>query len=68
MRKIFIVSLLLLVSCTCLFAQSIPRWKTLPDIPAMPKADSSGLAPINGVQLYYAIFNNAGKDPVMMAQ
>ncbi|SCC50012.1 Pimeloyl-ACP methyl ester carboxylesterase [Chitinophaga costaii] len=32
----------------------------------MPKADQSGLAPVNDIQLYYAIFNKNGKDPVLL--
>jgi len=43
-----------------------PLWKTLPDIPPMPKADESGLASINDIRMYYAIFNKEGKDPVLL--
>src|SRR5450432_1601132 len=66
MRKILFVSLLFLIAGAHLFGQATPRWKTLPEIPVMPKADTSGLAAINGAQLYYAVFNNAGKDPVIL--
>ena len=66
MRKIFIVVLLLSATAVRSFAQETSRWKTLPEVPAMPKADRSGMAPINGVQLYYAVFNNAGTDPVIL--
>jgi pimeloyl-ACP methyl ester carboxylesterase len=47
-------------------AQTTPRWKTLPDIPAMPTADTSGLASVNGARLYFAVFNKKGKDPVIL--
>ncbi len=45
---------------------TVPLWKTLPDIPPMPKADESGLAPVNGIKMYYAVFNKEGKDPVIL--
>src|SRR5438270_11659517 len=41
-------------------------WKTLPVVPPMPKADESGLAPVNDIKMYYAVFNKQGKDPVIL--
>jgi pimeloyl-ACP methyl ester carboxylesterase len=32
----------------------------------MPQADESGLAPVNDIKIYYAIFNKKGKDPVIL--
>jgi pimeloyl-ACP methyl ester carboxylesterase len=55
----------LLFSVFFISAQT-PLWKTLPEPPAMPKADKSGLAAVNGVKLYYAIFNQQGKEPVLL--
>jgi pimeloyl-ACP methyl ester carboxylesterase len=43
-----------------------PRWKTLPELTSMPKPDTSGLVPVNGIQLYYAIYNQQGKEPVLL--
>lgn len=43
-----------------------PLWQTLPVEPAMPAADQSGLAPVNDIKMYYAIFNKNGKDPVFL--
>lgn len=49
------------------FAQTAkPLWQTLPATPTMPVAEESGLAPVNGIKLYYAIFNKHGKDPVIL--
>ena len=45
---------------------TVPLWKTLPDIPPMPQADESGLAPVNDIKIYYAIFNKEGKEPVIL--
>ena len=45
---------------------TVPLWKTLPDPPPMPKADDTGLAPVNDIKMYYAIFNKEGKEPVIL--
>jgi pimeloyl-ACP methyl ester carboxylesterase len=31
-------------------------WKQLPSLPSMPEAEQSGYAPVNGVEIYYAIY------------
>jgi len=41
-------------------------WKTLPEVPPMPQSDESGLASVNDIKMYYAIFNKEGKDPVIL--
>lgn len=40
------------------------RWQTLPEPAAMPKADESGFAKVNGIDMYYAVYG-AG-DPVLL--
>jgi pimeloyl-ACP methyl ester carboxylesterase len=32
----------------------------------MPAADESGMAPVNDIQMYYAVFNKGGPDPVLL--
>jgi pimeloyl-ACP methyl ester carboxylesterase len=32
----------------------------------MPKSDRAGHAQVNGIDLYFAIFNDAGSDPVLL--
>lgn len=54
-----------------LFASTIPAWAedlwmTVPPPAAMPKADESGLAPVNDIQMHYEIYNAAGSDPVLL--
>lgn len=54
-----------------MFAVAIPAraedlWKTVPPPAALPKADESGLAPVNDIQMYYEIYNAAGGDPVLL--
>lgn len=40
------------------------RWETLPKAPAMPVSKVAGYAPVNGIQMYYAVYG-AG-DPVLL--
>ncbi|MER9456752.1 alpha/beta hydrolase [Mesorhizobium sp. M0478] len=46
------------------FASAEERWQTLPEPAAMPKPEQSGYAPVNGIQMYYAVFG-AG-DPILL--
>jgi pimeloyl-ACP methyl ester carboxylesterase len=45
-------------------AHAEDRWMTVPDAPAMPAPASTGMAPVNGIQMYYATYG-AG-DPVLL--
>ena len=67
MKQAMMILIALLIVGRYAASQSpAPLWKTLPDIPPMPKADESGLASINDIRMYYAIFNKEGKDPVLL--
>jgi len=46
------------------FAHAEDRWMTLPEPPTMPQAAESGYAPVNGIQMYYAVYG-AG-DPILL--
>jgi pimeloyl-ACP methyl ester carboxylesterase len=37
-------------------AQAEPQWLTLPPTPSLPQAVKSGLAPVNGIKIWYAEF------------
>jgi pimeloyl-ACP methyl ester carboxylesterase len=39
------------------------RWTTLPAPPPMPTATQSGYAPVNGIQMYYAVYGEG--DPIL---
>jgi len=42
-------------------------WQTLPKFAPMPKADESGMAPVNDIQMYYAVYGAANPGvPVLM--
>ncbi|RJT32115.1 alpha/beta fold hydrolase [Mesorhizobium waimense] len=57
-------AIFVLFTASTAFAVAEERWQTLPEPAAMPKADQSGYAPVNGFQMYYAVFG-AG-DPVLL--
>ena len=54
---------ILLIASTAL-ATAEERWQTLPEPAAMPKPEQSGYAPVNGIQMYYAVFGQG--DPVLL--
>jgi pimeloyl-ACP methyl ester carboxylesterase len=67
MKQILMILTGALIASSCATGQvTVPRWKTLPDIPPMPQADESGFAPVNDIKLYYAIFNKDGVEPVIL--
>ena len=63
----FVVAFLLLVLALAP-ARAENLWDTLPVPAAMPKADKSGLASVNGIQMYYAVYGQGtpGGTPVLL--
>ncbi len=47
-----------------LAAQAEDRWLALPEPPPLPEAVKSGYAPVNGIELYYAVFGKG--DPILL--
>jgi len=45
-------------------ALATPQWLNLPPTPSLPKAARSGLAPVNGIKIWYATFGHG--EPVVM--
>ncbi len=41
-----------------------PQWETLPPTPSLPKAETSGYAPVNGIKIWYAEFGKG--EPVIL--
>jgi len=63
--RVLVAALFLVETCIAQ-TSSTPLWKTIPEVPAMPKADKSGLALVNDIKMYYAIFSDDGKEPVIL--
>ncbi|MCB1364330.1 MAG: alpha/beta fold hydrolase [Rhodobacteraceae bacterium] len=42
------------------------RWAAIPEPAEMPAATESGIAPVNGIGMYYAIYGEGGGVPVLM--
>ncbi|MBH5399467.1 alpha/beta hydrolase [Bradyrhizobium sp. CNPSo 4010] len=57
----FFIALLITVSVTTAHAA---QWLSLPPTPTLPKAAQSGLAPVNGVKVWYAVFGRG--QPVLL--
>ena len=45
-------------------AHAAPQWLTLPATPTLPSAAQSGLAPVNGIKIWYASFGQG--EPVLL--
>jgi len=43
-----------------------PVWQTLPPPAALPRADESGLAAVDDIMMWYAVYNKGGGDPVLL--
>jgi len=39
-------------------ARAEPQWLTLPPTPVLPSPEQSGLAPVNGIKIWYAVFGS----------
>ncbi len=63
MRRFAIIIALFLFGFTTA-ARAEPQWLTLPPTPTLPAAVKSGLAPINGIKIWYATFGHGA--PVIL--
>jgi pimeloyl-ACP methyl ester carboxylesterase len=57
MRRFAFASALLFL-CFTAAAHAEPQWLTLPPTPSLPAAAKSGLAPVNGIKVWYAEFGH----------
>ena len=64
MRRSLILILIFAALAVAQPAGAQPRWMQLPPTPPLPKAETSGLAPINGIRLWYAEFGRGA--PVIL--
>ncbi len=63
MRGLIILFLSLAIAAAAR-AGSEPQWLTLPETPTLPQPAHSGLAPVNGIQIWYAEFGQG--EPVIL--
>jgi pimeloyl-ACP methyl ester carboxylesterase len=45
-------------------SQGLAQWQTIPTPPPLPRPQRSGFAPVNGIQMYYAVYGKG--DPILM--
>ncbi len=60
--RLLVLTLAMLAFGTPLHAA--PQWLSLPPTPTLPKAAQSGLAPVNGIKIWYAVFGHG--QPVLL--
>jgi pimeloyl-ACP methyl ester carboxylesterase len=60
MRRLAFMFFLLFIGAP---AAATPQWMTAPPTPGLPRAEKSGLAPVDGIRIWYAVFG-AG-EPVL---
>jgi hypothetical protein len=58
------LALLALLLFSTSIAAAEERWQTLPEPAAMPTPADSGYAPVNGIEMYYAVFGTG--DPILL--
>jgi pimeloyl-ACP methyl ester carboxylesterase len=65
MRSLFaVITTLTAVLFSVLSALAADRWMTLPEPPPMPQSSQSGKAPVNGIEMYYAVYGSG--DPILL--
>lgn len=53
-------------ACVAVAAYAADRWMTIPTAPEMPEAVKSGIADVNGIGMYYAIYGDDDGVPILM--
>ncbi|HEV8017452.1 MAG TPA: alpha/beta fold hydrolase [Steroidobacteraceae bacterium] len=47
-------------------ARALEKWQTLPTPPPLPPAERSGYAPVNGIEMYYAVYGKGAGAPLLL--
>lgn len=67
MQRIGLVVALVLALAQSAFAgDNLPKWKTAPVLPPMPKPDATAWAPVNGIQMFYAVYGKGHGSPILL--
>ena len=64
MRLVNLLACLTALLVTVATARAEPQWLTLPPTPSLPQPEESGLAPVNGIKIWYATFGRG--EPVIL--
>ena len=64
MRRFFIILLMFGALAVARPVAAEYPWMRLPPTPALPKPEASGIAPVNGIRLWYAEFGHG--EPVIL--
>jgi hypothetical protein len=64
MRRLASLFCVLTVCSNAITASAELEWLTLPPAPPLPKAERSGYAPVNRIQIWYAVFGRG--EPVIL--
>ena len=64
MRRVSTLLAVILAVGIAVPAFALERWQRLPKPPAMPVSAVAGYAPVNGIQMYYAIYGKG--DPILL--
>jgi pimeloyl-ACP methyl ester carboxylesterase len=64
MNRLAAVAAFVAALFTITLATAADRWLELPAPPPLPPAVESGLAPVNGIQMYYAVYGEG--DPILL--
>ena len=64
MRRLAILLSLLIPLAPAEVLGTEPQWLTLPPTPTLPKPAQSGIAPVNGIKLWYGTFGQG--EPVIL--
>ena len=54
------------VVCFAFGAEADERWTTIPEPSTMPDAIDHGSAPVNGIDMYYAIYGSSDDTPILL--
>ena len=63
-RMFLVIGGMIMAAVVSAGAMAAERWMAIPHPPAMPKAAESGMADVNGIKMYYAVYGKGS--PVLM--
>lgn len=59
-------ALIAILLCIGVTAQATERWLSIPEASPMPETERNGTAPVNGIDMYYAVYGPEDGTPVLL--